>query len=243
MRRPHGNRRPYNSYVGLGQYQAGERFLSGMLEWCAVWDPPRDAMTFLLDGFERSLSELSPGDFDVLRRAREARSIGVRDLPFWRHRQARSRFGESSPSAPAGFIAFNGGRACSRARSTRLTWSGIYGLLRGFERRSAGAGTEAELDDFMAAYRLRLVDESELIDLLVGPAQHSVAAAARSVGTEAAASVRRASRAHRGRGQVSPPHRRGRSRNVAIGSRRRLGWRSSSGSPAGSTRCPERFPR
>src|SRR4030095_2587406 len=45
----------------------------------------------------------------------------------------------------------------------------LYGLVRGFDRRSNGVTTvKVTLDDFVTAYRPGIVDSSELIDLALG---------------------------------------------------------------------------
>jgi hypothetical protein len=125
-------------------------------------------MTFLLDGFERSLAELTRADFEVLAAHAESDGTAMALYHFGgpdKHELLRKKL-----MTALGLL--------TRTR----WWKGLfpssnqpahterfYGLLRGFDQRSAGAGNmKVKLDDFVAAYRLGVADESELIDLLVG---------------------------------------------------------------------------
>jgi hypothetical protein len=159
---------PVQQCVGLGQWRAGERFLAGLLEWCAVWDPPRDAMTFLLDGFERSLAAFTKADYEKFEESARSnktlammfvsgidgpdRSISQRVMVAQKWVHHVRWWKELFPNAAEPHL------------------ERLYGLLRGFERRSrCTIGVRVKLDDFIGAYRARFVDTAELTDLLVGP--------------------------------------------------------------------------
>jgi hypothetical protein len=164
---------PWNSSAvqavrGLGQWHAGERFLTGLLEWCAVWDPPREAMTFLLDGLEQTLAQITPNEYQTISeqvKNGQAQSVMV-------------VFGGAEKEPTHRRKLFSAQEWMRRVRWWRELFPGsgqrahaerFYGLLRWFEARSGGATVlQITLPDFLAAYTAGVVDESEFIDLLVG---------------------------------------------------------------------------
>jgi hypothetical protein len=165
---PAYNSSPVQQLMGLGEYHAGDRFLTGILEWCAVWDPPADGLSFLLEGLESSMAELTPGDFDVLQQ--HARS-------------ERSAFSVHVFTGSDGHTALRRKIEAVQRWMGRLRWwkalfptvvqreqiERLYGLVRVFERRSSGVGhIKVTLPDFLMAYEAGVVDETELVDLLVG---------------------------------------------------------------------------
>lgn len=155
--------RPVQTVVGLGQWSAGERFLRGLLEWCAVWDPPADAPTFLLDGLENAVAGLTAADYrEIAERFHEptygyfdrtkepAFRVKLREADAWlgRVRWWRDLFPASMNSAHA---------------------ERLYAILRAFEAQSRGYGMlRIRLDDFLGAWHAGAADEAEFIDLLVG---------------------------------------------------------------------------
>jgi hypothetical protein len=159
---------PTQTVMGLGEYHAGTRFLSGLMEWCAVWDPPREAMTFLVDGFESSLAKLTSSDYRLLR---EHAASGASTYTLFSVGSGKQR--------PPYLGALHAAQVwLGRLRQWKVVFPNamqaveaerVYGLLRGFEERSGGTDVlSTTLDDFMSAYRAGAVDTAEFTDLLVG---------------------------------------------------------------------------
>jgi hypothetical protein len=126
---------PVREVVGLGRWHSGHRFLRGLLEWCAVWDPAPDAAGFLLEGLENALATLDDDDYrELAARAGE---------PVYLHIRPGERvpaFREKMMQAEAWFTRLRWWRDLFPGALTPAQAERIYGLLRGFEARSGGFG-------------------------------------------------------------------------------------------------------
>ena len=154
--------------MGLGEYGAGRGFLAGLLEWCAVWDAPRNPMPFLVDGLESAVAKLTSNDYRLLK---EHVASGASAYMMFAVVQGNQPPPYREPLHAAqvwlGRLRRWKGlfpNAMQSAEAERL-----YGLLRGFEERSGGAEVLGiTLDDFVSAYDAGAADTAELTDLLVG---------------------------------------------------------------------------
>ena len=154
---------------GLGQLNAGHRFLHGLGEWCVAWEPPAGGLDFLLDGLESLIASLTAADYRELIAKRGSGQVYM------------YQFGIEKPPAYLKKV----GMAEQWLRRARW-WMALfpadvrpvqserlYGLLRAFEARAEGVqALRPRLDDFLAVYRAGVVGEPELIDLLVGRHAH-----------------------------------------------------------------------
>jgi uncharacterized protein DUF5724/uncharacterized protein DUF4132 len=159
---------PVQQVIGLAQWGAGQRFLAFLLEWCAVWEPPRTTMPFLLDGFERSLAAITDKELKLLdEHASGDRSpFGLFSLD---RTDPRYALREKINAAHAWLRRIRWWKEVFPGTLDRERIERLYGLVRGFDRRSNGVTTvKVTLDDFVTAYRHGIVDSSELIDLALG---------------------------------------------------------------------------
>jgi hypothetical protein len=154
--------------VGLGQYRAGERFISGLLEWCAAWEAPKNAMPFLLDVLEGRIAAFTNDDLEYLREQQRTGAASLYAVLQTAGQEKREQFRDRLVRAQS---------ALRRVRwwaslfpeSAKEHFERFYGLVRGFERRSLGlAGIRVTLEDFATAHSAGLVDQLELVDLLIG---------------------------------------------------------------------------
>ena len=154
---------------GLGQLNAGHRFLRGISEWCVAWEPPAGGLDFLLDGLESRIALLTAEDYEALRAKRGSAQLFI------------YQFGIEKPPGYMKKVAA-GEQWLRRTRWWMMLFpvdvrpaqaERLYGLLRAFESRSDGAhALRPQLGDFLAVYRSGGVGEPELIDLLVGRHGH-----------------------------------------------------------------------
>jgi hypothetical protein len=158
---------PVQTVTALGDYGAGRGFLAGLLEWCAVWDPPRDAMTFLVEGLESSLAKFTASDYRLLKEQVESGASVY--VIFAGHGGKQPPYRDALQSAQNWLGRLRRWKGLFPNAMQPAHAERVYGLLRGFESRSGGAEVLAvTLDDFMSAYKVGAVDEAELTDLLVG---------------------------------------------------------------------------
>lgn len=162
--------RPVRDARGLGQWNAGSRFLYGLLEWCIAWDPPLPGGTaFLLDGLEQQIAALTPEDHRAMAAERTAGAseyawVDVSTAQPWHGRVA---------AAELWLARFRWWRGLFPSAVSPEDTARLYGLLRGFEARAGGFDAlRVTLDDFLAAYRVGAADEPEFVDLLVGRWSH-----------------------------------------------------------------------
>ena len=157
---------PVQAVCALGQYRAGSEFLRGVLEWCAVWDPPKGGIAFLLDGLEASIADFATSDFEELAKAVKEKTD---ERNYFRPGDKPPAFRVKMDTAMTWL---------GRARWWRDLFPGevqathaerLFGLVRAFEARAGGTrGFRFGIADVVAASRAGVVGEAELTDLLVG---------------------------------------------------------------------------
>ena len=154
---------------GLGQWNAGARFLHGLNEWCVAWEPPAGGLDFLLDGLESLIASLTSKDYAELIAKRGSGQLftyqfGVEKPPAFQRKVG---------SAEHWLRLARWWMTLFPADARPAHAERLYGLLRAFEARAEGAhALRAQLGDFLAVYRAGAVGEPELIDLLVGRHAH-----------------------------------------------------------------------
>jgi hypothetical protein len=150
--------------VGIGQWGAGGRFLRGLCQWCAAWEPPARGADFLLDGLENALSGFTDTNY---RELQEAGRTGLVVVGFPRANEipavAKLR------KAQGWLREFRWWRELFPASVNPAAAERLYGLLRAFQARArTGSDPRATLADFLGAYHARAVGEDEFIDVLIG---------------------------------------------------------------------------
>ena len=119
---------------GLGQLNAGHRFLHGLCEWCVAWEPPAGGLDFLLDGLESLIASLTPEDYRELIAKRGSGQIYIYQFGV----EKPPAFLKKVRTAEQWLRRARWWMALFPADVRPVQSERLYGLLRAFEARAEG---------------------------------------------------------------------------------------------------------